>query len=164
MSPVALGSQPSAQPLPTGVTVRTFAAPATATGPWPASLNYLHADASVPFLVGPLSRPTRFWWVVAATVMTICQGTAWQRYDYLLRLVDGGGNPVNDLNGRSTVQKADSTEQNWRSVSISNYYYCEANTTYNVQLLSASSSPNVTYHKDRVFVRMWSHTIGEGAY
>ena len=163
MSPVMLGNQPSEQPLPTGVTAQQ---PGIVEGgaAWPPSLNYLYADVGVPFVVGPVALPTRFWWVVSATIMSYCSGAVWQRYDYMLRLVGLDGVPKNDLNGHVSVQKADSTEQAWRSVSISNYFYCEANIAYRAQLLSASSSPNQIYHKHRAYVRIWSHTIGEGVY
>lgn len=168
-----LGVLPSNAPLKTGKSQRLDSS-ATGSTAWPSPENYLWFGPGAPGngfpgQVGPVLRPERFWWIINASLIAHCN-TGWQRYDHQIRLVDSVGSPILDLNGNYYFQKANSTEGGaihtnpWIGSALQAAFFCEANTTYYAQLLSKSSSPNVSYWIGMPHMTMYSYTVGEGGY
>lgn len=93
--------------------------------------------------------------------------TTWTRYDYAIYLLVGGTAYGPDLNGVTYVQNADSAQVaggNWEGSSLEAKFYCEANTTYHVRLLSQNSPANIYYYQHPIHMGMFAYTIGEGVY
>ena len=163
---IALGVQPSNAPLPMGqswpIRVANYggiARPAAGNWMWqgPGTVNGMQ--------VGPFQRPYRFCLKVGASYIAYMQG-AWERFDWWLRLVVNGGYG-NDLNGIGLVQKAMSSEGTshhdpWIGCSIEALFYCEANTAYHVQELTAGGTG--IYYQSDGHNNMWAHTVGEGMF
>ena len=90
----------------------------------------------------------------------------WTAYVYKLRLlVNGAYN--NDLNGVQQFIKYNSVEahpDSWWGTSIEGLYYCEANTNYEVYLLSGYAGGDTYYYRSSGHMNIWAYTIGEGVY
>lgn len=162
----ALGSRPSATPLPTGITANKRGADVGGIT-WPATDNFLIVDTDGS--TGVFRRTERFWLRVGASLIASpVTAAGWYAYVYALRLVVNGSYG-NDLNGYGTHTKYNSCDgpgggNNWWGSSISALFYCEANTDYMVYLLSRYAGGNVYYYRSNGHINMWAYTIGEGVY
>jgi hypothetical protein len=164
----ALGVQPSNAVLPVGTGYPSPAIGTVGDIKWPAPINWIYASGTNGMQIGPVRRTYRFWLCIGATIITKSTA-AFERYDYMLRfIVNGSYN--NDLNGIGFLQKCNASEGTshadpWQSQSIEGKWYCEANTDYNVQLLTVSTTTtNIYYWQGAIHQNMWGYTVGEGVY
>lgn len=161
----ALAARSSNVPLPTGTVLKRRGVDSAAPA-WPGPENFLYGGPSLNAETGVFRRPERFWLAAGASIIESATSTAaWLRVDYELRLVVNGAYG-NDLNGINFFQKATAaypTANSWQGVSIEGKFFCEANTDYNVYLLSKSNTANAAYYQAQVHWNMWGYTIGEGA-
>ena len=167
----ALGARPSATPLPTGTILSKRSSDAGSVV-WPSTDNYLWMGpgaGGVSGSTGVFNRPERFWLKAGSShIASPVTAAGWYAYVYALRLVVAG-NYGNDLNGYGTHTKYNSCDgpgggNNWWGASIEALFYCEANTDYQVYLLSRYAGGNVYYYQSNVHMNLWAYTIGEGAY
>jgi len=166
--PTALGARSSGAPLPTGIAANLRAADVGQVA-WPATDNWLLPGTGGGGRTGVFRRPERFWLKVGASIIaTPVTANAWYAYVYALRLLIAGAYG-NDLNGNGTFTRYNSCDgpaagNNWWGSSISALFYCEANTDYEVYLLSRYAGGNVYYYQSNGHYNMWAYTIGEGVY
>jgi hypothetical protein len=163
-----LASRPVDSPLPTGVGLKKRGADVGGVV-WPGAENWIYPGDGSGGNIGTVRRPERFWLHAGASfIIYNAAASGWERFDYQLRLcVNGPSNYGNDLNGINFFQKASSSENHpnpWWGMSIAATFFCEADTDYDVYLLSKSSSPDIYYGQWGVHYNLWSYTIGEGVY
>lgn len=166
--PTALGARPSNAPLPVGTTLARRATSEAGTATWPATDNYLIMSGGSGN-TGVFRKTERFWLKAGASLIC-CPVTAaqWVAYVYALRLVVNGAYG-NDLNGNGTFTRYNSVDgpaggNNWWGTSIEALFYCEANTNYDVYLLSRYAGGNTYYYQSNGHMNLWAYTIGEGVY
>jgi hypothetical protein len=117
--------------------------------------------------IGPFNLPYRYWLCAGANWMAAVSAGAWTRYDVALYLLINGAAYGADLNGQTYMQNADSQTAaggSWDGQSIETKFFCEANTTYHVRLLSQNSPASTSYYQHPVHMNMWAYTVGEGVY
>lgn len=161
--PTNLGAQPSNAPLATGTTRHKRAFDIGSTG-WPGVDNFLLVDADGS--TGVFNRPARFWLKAGAGLIAYPLVAGWVGYVYALRLVVNGVYN-NDLNGNQIFTKYNSLEthsDSWWGSSIEALFYCEANTNYQVYLLSRYGGGNTYYYRSTGHLNLWAYTIAEGVY
>lgn len=162
----ALGARLSNVPLPAGVTLRKRAADVGSVV-WPATDNFLLLGGGQDGSTGVFRRSERFWLKAGAAL--ICSPTTaggWYAYVYAMRLVVNGAYG-NDLNGYGIHTKYNSVEvhtDSWWGSSIESLFYCEANTDYQVYLLSRYGGGNTYYYQSNGHMNLWAYTIGESVY
>jgi hypothetical protein len=164
----ALGARPMNIPIPTGAAMKV---PVAEVGNviYPATDNWLLPGTGGGARTGVYRRTERFWLRAGASTIALpTAGGAWTAYVYAMRLVVNGSYG-NDLNGYGIHTKYNSVDgpaggNNYWGTSISCLFYCEANTDYEVYLLSRYGGGNVYYYQANSHYNMWAYTIGEGAY
>lgn len=132
---------------------------------WPPADNFIYPGTGAGGDTIIYNKPERFW--LRAGGCCICNGpAAWARYDYGLELVVNGTYGGVDLNGVGFVQKANGCGggTTWWGTSIEALFFCEANTNYNVDLVSKGNGSGATYYQATVHWNLWAYTIGEGVY
>lgn len=168
--PSNLAARPSNLPLPMG-TILAKKAVSYGGVVWPNAENYLWGgpgSGGQTGGTGTFRRPERFWLFAGASVIAM-NGTAgtWTRHDYQLRLVVNGAY-ANDLNGINFFLKAGVAQgvatDPWNGMSISGLFYCEANTDYEVYLLSKNNPTGISYWQSPNHYNLWAYTLGEGVY
>lgn len=164
-----LGARPTNAPLPFGnILAKRGADYGSVT--WPSTDNYLWMGpgaGNTSGSTGVFNRPERFWLKAGAAMIALpIPASGWVAYVYALRLV-ANGNYANDLNGNGTFTKYNSVETHpdgWWGTSIESLWFCEANTNYEVYLLSRYGGGNTYYYQSNGHLNLWAYTIGEGAY
>jgi hypothetical protein len=166
--PTTLGARSGGAPLPTGVITNLLPAN-VGSATWPATDNWLLPGTGGGGRTGVFRRSERFWLRAGASIITQPVTAAqWVAYVYAMRLVVNGSYG-NDLNGNGTFTKYNSCDgpaggNNWWGSSIAALFFCEANTDYEIYLLSRYAGGNTYYWQGAPHYNMWAYTIGEGAY
>jgi hypothetical protein len=160
--PTLLGARSSVSPLPAGRPTRKAVGSAGQLG-FPAAGNWIDSGGGSSQL-GPFNLPYRFW-LCAITNQIFNSAVAWTRYDIVIRLIVNGAYGA-DLNGQSLHQNADSeTNAVWAGQSLEAKFYCEANTRYDLQVLTYNTPANqVWYYQSPGHQNMYAYTVGEGVY
>ena len=160
----SLAARAADAPLPVGVSYKKPGGGGQ-TVAWPPAENFIYPGTGVGGDTMAFNRPERFW-LRAGAILSAVGPASWARYDYELRLVVNG-NYGNDLNGINFFQKANACgggTQGW-GTSIESLWFCEANTSYIVYLLSkGGDGQGVTYYQSQYSWALWAYTIGEGVY
>lgn len=165
---VALATQPSTAPLPTGDAAQIRGTGA-GTLAWPANgAPFLADGGSTQMKLGVFTKPWRYWLIACGNLIMYESAATWTRADFALRLLDQNGATVSDLNGINFFQKIcvrDNEGGGWYSYTCNAHFFCEASLQYQVQMFSMSASPaGVNYYSADVHLSLFAHTIGEGVY
>jgi hypothetical protein len=161
--PTNLGARPSTSPLSTVVGVKKRGNVTGATVAYPAADNFILPGDGSGATTGTFNRSERFWLCCGGDFISYTT-PGWVTYYYKLRLLVNGSY-ANDLNGNQTFQKANVWGgADWFGSSIEGRYYCEANTNYEVYLLSGGANAAGSYYQSSGHWNMWAYTVGEGVY
>lgn len=159
-----LAARASNVPLPFGLSSKIFGGGSVGTVAWPGAENWILPGTGPGAATATFNRPERFWLRAGACFIAYNATGTWVRYDYKLRLLVSGAYG-NDLNGINFFQKAtpNGGGTQWWGNSVEALFFCEANTDYQVYLLSAGGGAANNYYQAQVHWNLWAYTIGEGA-